>query len=374
MCDGERAANWCSCACAPAACGCAQLCVWPIVRRCVAVLVVRPMSRLLLLRRIERSPARAPAPSLPSYDRSGGADPRGRGDAHYRRVHRPPQALGSSKGCGTRAEAAKVARGQLRNGEALAAFRRMVMAQGGDPAVVDALAASPHGIENSRGVNGGEMVVIQGVYGSGTGSPVARSELATAPGPHPPCWGPPVHGYEECRDTEAFFAKSLSDLSEGSAPAAPMPAAAKADAPNAKRAAISGAERSVKGAHGPPVARVVQLDALAVGQACVAIGAGRQALGEAVTMGAGVLLHRKLGAALREGELLFTLFAEVGGSASTKEGPRRVIAMADIDIACRRLIGAFTFGTATAADGAASANRLFRCFVDRDGSVTRLDA
>ena len=279
------------------------------------------------------------------------------------------QSHGAAKGCGTRAEAAAVARAQLHNGKALASFRAMVVAQGGDPSVVDRLAASPHGIEHSRGVNGGELVVLQGVYGSGDGPPVRAADAVAAGGAaaHPPFWGAPVHGLADCRSTEAFFAASLAGTraAEGGAEGG----AEGASPPPAKRTASSAASKSQAGAHGAAVASVTGLDALAVGQACVCIGAGRQAVGEAVTPGAGVLLHKKVGATLREGEVLFSLIAEVGGSSSTPLGPRRVISAADVDDACLGLLRAYRYGKPADAADAAQSTKLFRCFVGRDGRV-----
>mmetsp|Transcript_7403 Transcript_7403/g.20233 ORF Transcript_7403/g.20233 Transcript_7403/m.20233 type:complete len:562 (+) Transcript_7403:204-1889(+) len=267
---------------------------------------------------------------------------------------------------GSRAAAAERARAQLRNGKALAAFRAMVVAQGGDPASVDSLGASPHGPERAAGAGGGEVVVLQGVFGSGGGPPVPLAQLqAAAGGPaaaHPPFWGPPVHGLGECRELEAFFERSL-------APAAPEGGEGE---PEAKRAATASVERSVRAPHGAPVAVVAGLDALAVGQACVAIGAGRRKLGEALTLGAGVLLHKKLDALLREGDVLFTLFAEVGGATAVRDGTRRAITAADVEAACGRVMAAYTFGAIAEARCEASRSPLIRCFVGRDGVVERM--
>ena len=93
-------------------------------------------------------------------------------------------------------------------------------------------------------------------------------------------------------------------------------------------------------------------------------------------MGAGVLLHAKLGRTLCQGDVLFTLFAEVGGSTTTPSGgTRRVIETDDVDVACRRLFKAFKFGNVAAAPQAAKeASSLIRCFVGRDGTVTRIAA
>ena len=264
-------------------------------------------------------------------------------------------------GCGTLDEAVAKARGQLHNGEALAAFRRMAVAQGADPASIDDLANSPHGPERTSGSNGGRVVIMQGVYGSSSARPAPAMKLAagaTPTAPHPPFWGAPVHGLEGCRSLDAFFtrAKAAADTDgEGDSTQA-----------SAKRSATTALERSALGPHGATVASVTGLDALQVGQACVAIGGGRQKLGEALTMGAGVLLHRKVGDSLREGDILFTLFAEVGGDAGTS---RRVITDDDIDVACARVISAYTFGPPAKRREEA---KLLRAFIARDGTVTRL--
>ena len=90
-------------------------------------------------------------------------------------------------------------------------------------------------------------------------------------------------------------------------------------------------------------------------------------------MGSGVILHKKVGRTLREGDVLYTLFAEVGGRPETAAGPRRVITSEDVDAACRRLFKAFKFAPASASEAAARrANSLMRCFVERDGSVKQL--
>ena len=275
------------------------------------------------------------------------------------------QAVGKAGGCGTREEAVAKARGQLHNGEALACFRKMIAAQGGAPASIDDLAHSLHGPERTTGTNGGKVVIMQGVYGSARSAASPYSQLAAASAKpnaaHPPFWGPPVHGLDACRSLDRFF-----DCALGKAAAA---AEAVAEAPAKKKPAVTALERSTGGPHGAAVAGVRGLDALQVGQACVAIGGGRQKLGEALTMGAGVLLHKKVGDELREGDLLFTLFAEVQGKAGTS---RRVITDADVDSACERVMKAYTFGSVAEAGKARASAKLMRAFVARDGTVTSL--
>ena len=102
------------------------------------------------------------------------------------------------------------------------------------------------------------------------------------------------------------------------------------------------------------------LDALGVGQANVSIGAGRQLIGENLRLGSGVLLHKKVGDALREGDVLFTLFAEVGAAADGK----RAIGADDINDAAARIFAAYTWG-----DAPPAAEQLIRCFIDRKGNV-----
>ena len=121
--------------------------------------------------------------------------------------------------------------------------------------------------------------------------------------------------------------------------------------------------------HLGPVAVVASLNALEIGRACIGIGAGRQVMGEALSLGSGVLLHKKVGDPLRQGDVLLTLFAEVGGSEGPS-GTRRVIDQSAVDAACARILEAYGFSK-----GAADAHKpsqLIRCFIDRDGSVKRL--
>jgi hypothetical protein len=141
----------------------------------------------------------------------------------------------------------------------------------------------------------------------------------------------------------------------------------------------------------------------------VLIGAGRQVVGEELSFSGGVLLHKKVGGLLREGELLFTLFAEVGGgvccqigtrapsfvpawnqpgtsleptwnrtdhasnwlsgarltlvsrSAPAAGSKRRIISEAEIDAACARIMAAYKFGPAK---GAPPPSPLIKCYID----------
>ena len=283
------------------------------------------------------------------------------------------QAFGEAqpKAYGTRELAAERARATLRDGTALATFRRMVDAQRGDPTVVDDLANSPHGPERPHGAGGTRFVVMRGIYGAGEGEakPLAALQKGgTYAIAHPPFWAPPV--------------------GDGTPTLDELMSAATADATGGAQSAVAKGVydegyqhnvllRSRQGPHGSPVACVTGLDALAVGQANVVIGAGKRLLGEQLTMGAGVLLHAKLGRTVKQGDVLFTLVAEVGGEAG-KGGTRRVITMEDVDEACGRLFKAYTFGTGPSLQGAATkaaeeALSLIRCFIDRDGTVNRLD-
>eukprot|EP00928_Gymnodinium_smaydae_P053837 TRINITY_DN37744_c0_g1_i1.p1 TRINITY_DN37744_c0_g1~~TRINITY_DN37744_c0_g1_i1.p1 ORF type:complete len:561 (-),score=79.08 TRINITY_DN37744_c0_g1_i1:136-1818(-) len=276
------------------------------------------------------------------------------------------QAIGAKGGCGTQSEAVAKARAQLRNGEALATFRKMVVGQGGDPASVDNLSASLHGPEKTHGASGGEVVVFRAVYGAATDVPPAPlSELTSEPprkrlkgdasipeDAHPPFWSP-----DKCDSLDKVFDLAVY--------------AGRSNCTADTSTSTSSLERSTVGPHGNVVAGVCGLDALQVGQACVAIGGGREKLGEALSMGAGIILHKKVGDSLRQGDTLFTLFAELGGSkAGVGEGERRVITIADVHSACERVVKAFTFGPAENASSAAAKARLIRAFVSRDGKVT----
>ena len=70
-----------------------------------------------------------------------------------------------------------------------------------------------------------------------------------------------------------------------------------------------------------------------------------------------------MGDALRQGDVLFTLFAEEGPAADGK----RAIGTDDINDACARIFAAYKFG-----EVAPTAEPLIRCFIDRDGSVSDL--
>jgi pyrimidine-nucleoside phosphorylase len=259
----------------------------------------------------------------------------------------------------TLASATERARAQLHNGEALARFRAMVEAQGGDPSVVDAFSNSPHGPEATGPLSSGaaKLEIYQVVYGSGDAAPANLSALAGASGakPHGCFWGPPCQGLDGCRSLDAFFRRAYGT---DACPADEAPKAGESDLAHSLRAP-----------HGPPVGVVASLNALEIGRACIGIGAGRQVMGEALSLGSGVLLHKKVGDPLRQGDVLLTLFAEVGGSEGPS-GTRRVIDQSAVDAACARILEAYGFSK-----GAADAHKpsqLIRCFIDRDGSVKRL--
>ena len=65
--------------------------------------------------------------------------------------------------------------------------------------------------------------------------------------------------------------------------------------------------------------------------------------------------------------MLFTLFAEEGGTPGPT-GTRRVIDSSCVDAACARIVGAYGFADAGAS---LEPKPLIRCFIGRDGSVTR---
>jgi hypothetical protein len=243
-------------------------------------------------------------------------------------------------------------RRQLANGEALEAFRKMVIEQGGDVGVVDRMASSPHGPEQC-----GDIVIVQAIYGL---ADVPASSVEGSPGfvdgQHGIVWGPACQGLEGCRSLDRFFMRAGG---EDSAPDGGANTALDADV-------ASAIARSQKAPHGPVVARVSSLNALEVGRSCVGIGAGRQQMGEELSLGSGILLHKKVGDAMRQGDVLFTLFAQVGGKGGGGKVPRRVITQAGIDAAAARVINAYGFTS-----GAAEPTPLVRCFIGRDGSVHR---
>lgn len=258
----------------------------------------------------------------------------------------------------TLAMAKEKAKAQLTNGQALARFRSMVESQGGDPAVVDLLAKSPHGPEADSLVSGAkELVIYQALFGSGSSEPVPLSDVRSGAASHGCFWTPPCQGLEGCRSLEAFFRRA-----DGSDPPPTSDGSLKEE---------SSVARSVRAPHGPVVARVAGFNALEVGQACIGIGAGREVMGEALSLGAGLLLHKKIGDELREGDVLFTMFVEVDGTRG-ETGTRRVINGDSVDKACTRIIQAYKFdlGAAEMAKPL-SVSPLVRCFVDRDGSIRR---
>jgi len=248
---------------------------------------------------------------------------------------------------------------QLKNGEALANFRAMVVAQFGDPHVIDDFSTSHHGPETATLFSGAKSLeVYQAVFGVGEGKPVPLKDVSSSgEAAHGCFWGPPCQGLEKCRSLETFFRRA-----EGT----DLP-------PEGIDDSGTSVERSRSAPNGPVVARVQGINALEVGLACIGIGAGRKKLGEALSLGSGLLLHKKVGDDLRQGDVLFTLFAEVGSIGAGLCRSRRVIELPDVDAACARVIGAYDL-CRDAAELAkpAKASKLIRCFVDRDGSVTRL--
>ncbi len=78
--------------------------------------------------------------------------------------------------------------------------------------------------------------------------------------------------------------------------------------------AIDDLSRLPSAAHSEPLLAprsgvVHQLDALAVGEAGRALGAGRQTMDDAIDPGAGIVLHRKVGDGVEAGEPIATLYA-----------------------------------------------------------------
>jgi hypothetical protein len=190
-----------------------------------------------------------------------------------------PYPVGSKRprreGFATREEAAEKAREQLRNGEAFACFRAMVAAQGGSVSCLDEPATSPHGLDAfDSGGHGGSLRVVQGVYGSAdvAPSPLPAAEEAAEGrrGAHGCFWGPPCHSLAGSTRLDDFFNYSSDADSAG------VGAWARGETADATSDTLAMLARSKEGAHGPPVASVAALDALAVGNANVLIGAGRQ--------------------------------------------------------------------------------------------------
>lgn len=280
------------------------------------------------------------------------------------------QAHGGKEQFKTLSQAEEVARAQLRNGQALSSFRKMVVAQGGDPHVIDSMASSPHGPEAQARPSGSSMLILQAHYGAGDAKPVAAAAASgsakrKAGGPHGPFWGPPCQGLEGCSSLETFFRRA-----EGADPAPDGGNEAVEDADEAEAFA-----RSRRAPHGPVMAHVTSLDALTVGRACVDFGGGRVQLGEALSLGAGVLLHKKIGDPLRQGDVLFTLFAETGGNGG-ETGTRRVIEPEAAAAACARIIGAYGFkaGKPSAHVSARLMGSLIRCFINEQGqTITDFD-
>ena len=85
-----------------------------------------------------------------------------------------------------------------------------------------------------------------------------------------------------------------------------------------------------------------------------------------------MLLHKKAGDELRQGDVLFTLLAEVGGTGGAS-GTRRVIDQGGVDAACERILSAYGFAKGSELTKPPEAPKpLIRCFIGRDGSVERM--
>ena len=164
------------------------------------------------------------------------------------------QAHGSSKaGFATREEAAKSARAQLHNGKALAAFREMVAAQGGDPTVIDALANSPHGPSALSDRMAERSSCCRASLAPAMASRRRSSRVQASAGvaAHTPFWGAPTTLSPGAPlQLDAFFDHSVAtdEPSDGPAP----------DTSDAKRQALSSVQRSLQGraARQSPVWRV----------------------------------------------------------------------------------------------------------------------
>ena len=207
------------------------------------------------------------------------------------------QAHGSGKGKESRGFHCRVdaegrVRETMRNGEALAAFRRMCAAQGGDVGVIDSMASSPHGPETQALSSGATLKIYQAHYGAGDAKPCAVADVHNLihGGPHGCFWGPPCQGLEGCRSLDAYFRRAYGVDSP--------PDGGATDHPDAD--SLTAVERSQRAPHGPTLARVASLNALEVGRACVGIGAGRRLQGEALSLGSGLILHKKIGDPLRQ--------------------------------------------------------------------------
>ncbi len=83
----------------------------------------------------------------------------------------------------------------------------------------------------------------------------------------------------------------------------------------------------------PRAGYISTLDALMIGEASMHLGAGRIKKGDDIDMGAGILLHKKIGDLVSEGELIATLFTGSGstvGKAGTEDVVTRVQAAISI--------------------------------------------
>jgi pyrimidine-nucleoside phosphorylase len=84
---------------------------------------------------------------------------------------------------------------------------------------------------------------------------------------------------------------------------------------------------------------VVDLVALQVGHASMLLGAGRATKDSIIDLGAGILLHKKVGDAVRKGEALATLYAnDAGLIAGAAEELRHSYVLGDVHVEAPRLI------------------------------------
>ena len=84
---------------------------------------------------------------------------------------------------------------------------------------------------------------------------------------------------------------------------------------------------------------VVDLVALQVGHASMLLGAGRATKDSIIDLGAGILLHKKVGDAVRKGDSLATLYANDGALiAGATEELRHAYVLGDVRVDAPRLI------------------------------------
>lgn len=83
---------------------------------------------------------------------------------------------------------------------------------------------------------------------------------------------------------------------------------------------------------------IANLDALAIGTASMRLGAGRQRKEDAIDLGAGILLRKKMGDAVREGDILATLYSTKDPDPQVVEAVKAAFTVGPVPVRSEKLI------------------------------------